>query len=191
MEAWRVQVDYSDWLPRYHTPRHAKLVSDYKYCLFIVRANSTQLIKFPHPALSRHNTTRRDTHERTTYYKMSAAPIGVAVRAASPSSSTVVVASKKGNRTRSASGAFFRLQGETNKERRNRLHYHNNGVDNRAASRPRAVECRAKNQDQDGEEQELDFVTRMVMNVFGKDVLDDPEPMGLKRMTREEWPDQW
>ncbi|ACO63871.1 predicted protein [Micromonas commoda] len=41
------------------------------------------------------------------------------------------------------------------------------------------------------DDQELDFVTRMVMNVFGKDALDDPEPMGLKRMTKEEWPDQW
>jgi hypothetical protein len=31
----------------------------------------------------------------------------------------------------------------------------------------------------------------VVMNVFGKDVMNDPEPMGLKRMTKEEWPDQW
>ena len=36
-----------------------------------------------------------------------------------------------------------------------------------------------------------DFVTLTVMNVFGKDALDDPEPMGLKRMTKEDWPDQW
>ena len=38
---------------------------------------------------------------------------------------------------------------------------------------------------------ELDFVTRMVMNVFGEDALADPAPAGLKRMTKEEWPDQW
>ena len=50
--------------------------------------------------------------------------------------------------------------------------------------------CRAK-QDDAPEEQELDFVTRMVVKVFGKDALEDPEPMGLKRMTKEEWPDQW
>ena len=31
----------------------------------------------------------------------------------------------------------------------------------------------------------------MVVKVFGQDALDDPEPMGLKRMSKEEWPDQW
>ncbi|WZN60700.1 TLDc domain-containing protein [Chloropicon roscoffensis] len=36
-----------------------------------------------------------------------------------------------------------------------------------------------------------DFVTDLVGKIFGKDVLADPEPFGLKRMTREEWPDQW
>lgn len=36
-----------------------------------------------------------------------------------------------------------------------------------------------------------DFVTDLVGKIFGKDVLADPEPFGLKRMTKEEWPDQW
>lgn len=61
----------------------------------------------------------------------------------------------------------------------------------RGASRPSRV-CSATRDDRDAApEEELDFVTRMVMNVFGKDALDDPEPMGLKRMTKEDWPDQW
>jgi hypothetical protein len=30
----------------------------------------------------------------------------------------------------------------------------------------------------------------MVMKVF-PDMIDDPAPAGLKRMTKEEWPDQW
>ena len=58
-----------------------------------------------------------------------------------------------------------------------------------AARRPRS-HVRV-NAGEGGDDQELDFVTRMVLNVFGKDALDDPEPMGLKRMTKEEWPDQW
>ena len=61
----------------------------------------------------------------------------------------------------------------------------------RGASRPSRL-CSATRDDRDAApEEELDFVTRMVMNVFGKDALDDPEPMGLKRMTKEDWPDQW
>ena len=36
-----------------------------------------------------------------------------------------------------------------------------------------------------------DFVTDVVGKIFGAGVLADPEPMGLKRMTKEEWPDQW
>ncbi|UPR01099.1 TLDc domain-containing protein [Chloropicon primus] len=36
-----------------------------------------------------------------------------------------------------------------------------------------------------------DFVTDLVGKIFGKEVLADPEPFGLKRMTKEEWPDQW
>lgn len=36
-----------------------------------------------------------------------------------------------------------------------------------------------------------DFITDVVGAIFGRDALRDPEPMGLKRMTREAWPDQW
>ncbi len=41
------------------------------------------------------------------------------------------------------------------------------------------------------EEPERDFITDLVGKIFGKEVLEDPEPFGLKRMTKEEWPDQW
>ena len=44
---------------------------------------------------------------------------------------------------------------------------------------------------QTGKEEELDFITRMVVKVFGAGVMSDPEPMGLKRMSKSEWPDQW
>jgi len=40
-------------------------------------------------------------------------------------------------------------------------------------------------------EEEPDFITGLVGKIFGQDVLADPEPFGLKRMTKEEWPDQW
>ena len=33
--------------------------------------------------------------------------------------------------------------------------------------------------------------TKYNRKIFGQDVLADPEPFGLKRMTKEEWPDQW
>lgn len=36
-----------------------------------------------------------------------------------------------------------------------------------------------------------DFITDMVGKIFGKEALADPEPFGLKRMQKEEWPDQW
>ena len=36
-----------------------------------------------------------------------------------------------------------------------------------------------------------DFITDVVGKIFGKDALNDPEPLGLKRMTKEDWPDQW
>lgn len=55
---------------------------------------------------------------------------------------------------------------------------------------PRAV-VRASREDDPAPAEELDFITRMVVKVFGQDALDDPEPMGLKRMSKEEWPDQW
>ena len=42
-----------------------------------------------------------------------------------------------------------------------------------------------------GKPEERDFVTNMVAKIFGEDALKDPEPMGLKRMTKEDWPDQW
>ena len=35
-----------------------------------------------------------------------------------------------------------------------------------------------------------DFITNLVGKLF-PGALDDPEPAGLKRMTKEEWPDQW
>lgn len=35
-----------------------------------------------------------------------------------------------------------------------------------------------------------DFITNLVGKLF-PGFLDDPEPAGLKRMTKEEWPDQW
>eukprot|EP00740_Mantoniella_antarctica_P016112 CAMPEP_0181379674 /NCGR_PEP_ID=MMETSP1106-20121128/19125_1 /TAXON_ID=81844 /ORGANISM="Mantoniella antarctica, Strain SL-175" /LENGTH=193 /DNA_ID=CAMNT_0023498629 /DNA_START=96 /DNA_END=678 /DNA_ORIENTATION=+ len=59
--------------------------------------------------------------------------------------------------------------------------------------RPSLTACRAKNDnvEADPPSEDLDFITRMVVKVFGANVLDDPEPMGLKRMTKEEWPDQW
>lgn len=50
---------------------------------------------------------------------------------------------------------------------------------------PRSVEARA-NESSSG-----DFITDMVGKIFGKDALSDPEPLGLKRMTKEDWPDQW
>ena len=55
---------------------------------------------------------------------------------------------------------------------------------------PRAV-VRASREEDPAPAEELDFITRMVVKVFGQDALDDPEPMGLKRMSKEEWPDQW
>ena len=61
----------------------------------------------------------------------------------------------------------------------------------RVAPTARRPNVRVNAGEANDDDQELDFVTRMVMNVFGKDALDDPEPMGLKRMTKEEWPDQW
>lgn len=36
-----------------------------------------------------------------------------------------------------------------------------------------------------------DFATRIAKFVFGEKVLEDMEPAGLKRMTVDEWPDQW
>ena len=59
-----------------------------------------------------------------------------------------------------------------------------------ARASPRAV-VRASREDDPAPAEELDFITRMVVKVFGQDALDDPEPMGLKRMSKEEWPDQW
>jgi hypothetical protein len=58
----------------------------------------------------------------------------------------------------------------------------------------RAVVPRAEasNDSEDSsKDEELDFITRVVLKVFGQDALSDPEPMGLKRMSKEEWPDQW
>jgi hypothetical protein len=40
-------------------------------------------------------------------------------------------------------------------------------------------------------EEEPDLVSRFVAAIFGKKVLEDPNPAGLKRMTKEDWPDQW
>eukprot|EP00227_Mantoniella_beaufortii_P013043 CAMPEP_0197590036 /NCGR_PEP_ID=MMETSP1326-20131121/10771_1 /TAXON_ID=1155430 /ORGANISM="Genus nov. species nov., Strain RCC2288" /LENGTH=261 /DNA_ID=CAMNT_0043155031 /DNA_START=46 /DNA_END=827 /DNA_ORIENTATION=- len=65
------------------------------------------------------------------------------------------------------------------------------GNNKRAAQQSDEEEEEAAAPKKKDETEELDFVTRMVMNVFGKDALDDPEPMGLKRMNAEEWPDQW
>ena len=36
-----------------------------------------------------------------------------------------------------------------------------------------------------------DFITDVVGKIFGADALADPEPFGLKRMNKDEWPDQW
>ena len=114
--------------------------------------------------------------------------------------STVVVSEKNraGNHTRSASGVFFRSPdvNKINNNSRSRTScaplFRRPSASRGSSSRPRSIACRAKKQeDAAPQEEELDFVTRMVINVFGKDALDDPEPMGLKRMTREEWPDQW
>ena len=60
-----------------------------------------------------------------------------------------------------------------------------------ARASPRAVVRRGSREDDPAPAEELDFITRMVVKVFGQDALDDPEPMGLKRMSKEEWPDQW
>jgi len=48
------------------------------------------------------------------------------------------------------------------------------------------------NNEEKREEQEDsgDFITNLVGKLF-PGALDDPEPAGLKRMTKEEWPDQW
>ena len=35
-----------------------------------------------------------------------------------------------------------------------------------------------------------DLVTKLVGMIFGKQVLEDPEPAGLKRMNKTDWPDQ-
>jgi hypothetical protein len=40
------------------------------------------------------------------------------------------------------------------------------------------------------DEEEPDLVSRFVAAIFGKKVLQDPNPAGLKRMTKEDWPDQ-
>jgi hypothetical protein len=40
-------------------------------------------------------------------------------------------------------------------------------------------------------EEETDLVSRFVAAIFGKKVLEDPNPAGLKRMTRADWPDQY
>ena len=49
----------------------------------------------------------------------------------------------------------------------------------------RATRTRATNQGSG------DFITDVVTKIFGADAVADPEPFGLKRMTKEEWPDQW
>lgn len=36
-----------------------------------------------------------------------------------------------------------------------------------------------------------DFVTGVLAKLFGRAAVDDPAPLGLARMTVEEWPDQW
>jgi|TARA_B110000977_G_scaffold172918_2_gene225674 hypothetical protein len=60
-----------------------------------------------------------------------------------------------------------------------------------SSSPQRRVSVRAQDSDNQEPKEELDFITRMVVKVFGDDVMSDPEPMGLKRMSKEEWPDQW
>ena len=47
-----------------------------------------------------------------------------------------------------------------------------------------------KKEEEEEEEDSGDFITNLVGKLF-PGMLDDPEPAGLKRMTREEWPDQW
>lgn len=49
----------------------------------------------------------------------------------------------------------------------------------------RATRTRATNQGSG------DFITDVVTKIFGADAVADPEPFGLKRMSKEEWPDQW
>ena len=46
------------------------------------------------------------------------------------------------------------------------------------------------NNKKEEEEDSGDFITNLVGKLF-PGMLEDPEPAGLKRMTREEWPDQW
>jgi len=60
-----------------------------------------------------------------------------------------------------------------------------NGACARAHARGARMRARAS------EESSGDFITDMVGKIFGKDVLNDPEPAGLKRMTKEDWPDQF
>ena len=45
---------------------------------------------------------------------------------------------------------------------------------------------RAEKNNTGGEEGSGDFVTDLVGKIFGKEVLADPEPFGLKRMTKDE-----
>jgi hypothetical protein len=47
-----------------------------------------------------------------------------------------------------------------------------------------------KNENKQEENDGGDFITNLVVKLF-PGALDDPEPAGLKRMTKEEWPDQW
>ena len=42
-----------------------------------------------------------------------------------------------------------------------------------------------------GGDNEPDLITKLVGMVFGKQVLEDPNPAGLKRMTKTDWPDQY
>ena len=61
----------------------------------------------------------------------------------------------------------------------------------RNGSRARAHARGARMRARASEESSGDFITDMVGKIFGKDVLNDPEPAGLKRMTKEDWPDQF
>jgi len=52
---------------------------------------------------------------------------------------------------------------------------------------PRDVAFNGKKKDED----DTDPITRFFTNIFGQEARDDPEPLGLKRATVEEFPDLW
>lgn len=62
-------------------------------------------------------------------------------------------------------------------------------ISGQPTTQPRDVSARGTEFDAEEEHHRPDFIERLVVGIFGKKVLDDPEPMGMKRMRAEEFPE--